>query len=116
MERRGAAALNVEFGAVTAYRLQAVRNRTEQVEIGRAEILRIYRVRPRSSFRVAAPVMAPRWDSAPDLALDTLPPAVALSSPQAKGGAVAGVAGALAGGVIGYAARSKTKELVYTSE
>jgi len=117
VERRGGDTLNVEFGAVTADRLQAVRNRNEQMEIGRTEILRIYRVRPRSSLRAAAPAISTAIGFGAGFGIGYVSTGGKTSMiPQPKAGAVAGVAGAVAGGVIGFVARGKTKELVYTSE
>lgn len=121
VELRGAASERFAFGSVTPERMQLVRSGNQQLDVARADVLRVYRVRKRSGARAAAPLIGAAIGFGMGFGIGyatTAPKSVNgwsfgpfISRPV--GGALVGAVGAIAGGVIGYFARGKSKVLVY---
>jgi hypothetical protein len=101
--------------------MQVVRDGNQQLDLARADVLRVYRIRKRSSARAAAPLIGAAIGFGAGFGIGYAAAAPKSSSGWSFGplisrplaGAVIGAIGAIAGGVIGYFARGKSKELVY---
>jgi hypothetical protein len=123
VESRGAIPVTANFGSVSPEHLQLVRNQNQPLDLSRADVLSVYRLRTRSKARTWAPLIGAgigfgagfgigyAADGAKNSNGFNIRPFI--SRPVA-GGAV-GLVGAVVGVTIGYFARGKSKEVVYRS-
>jgi len=118
VERRGAEPFEASFGAATADRLQVVRNRNEQLDLSRAEVLRVYRVR--KGARAAGPIVGAAVGFGVGFGIGYAAGAgkgkwwIGPSKPEVAG--VTGLIGASVGTGIGFLVRGKSRELIYQLE
>jgi hypothetical protein len=121
VKRRGAGSIRVTFEAVTVERLHALTAGNQPIDIGHADVLRVYRLRRRSGAQTAAPAIGAAVGFGIGFGIGygvtgskcntefCIGPFV--SRPVA--GAVVGVIGALIGGVVGFIAKGKSRDLIY---
>ncbi len=125
VESRGAVPVTATFGSVTPEHLQLVQNQNQQFDLNRADILRVYRLRTRSTARAWAPLIGAGIGFGAGFGIGYAADGAKnsttgfnirpfISRPVVSG--AIGLVGAVIGVTIGYFARGKSKEVVYRSK